>query len=112
MEYSNEFKEAISNDLNTPEALAVVWKLVKDESVSSIDKRTTLLNFDQVLGLDLENNEYKVKDIPAKVEQLVKERESARTLGDYSKSDQLRREIESLGFSIEDTPEGPRISQF
>jgi len=110
--YSNDFKEAISNDLNTPEALAVVWKLVKDESVSSIDKRTTLLNFDQVLGLDLENNEYKVKDISAKVEQLVKERESARTLGDYSKSDQLRQEIESLGFSIEDTSEGPRISQF
>ena len=111
-EYENEFKNAIENDLNTPEALAVVWKLVKDESISPRDKRATLLDFDQVLGLDLENNEYQVKDIPAEVRQLIKERESARALGDYSQSDRLRQEIESLGFSIEDTPEGPRISQF
>ncbi len=109
--YKKEFSEAISNDLNTPEALAVVWQLVKDESVSPLDKRATLLDFDQVLGLELENNEYEIKDIPAKVQQLVKERESARVLGDYPKSDQLRQEIESLGFSIEDTSEGPRISK-
>src|SRR3990167_9515633 len=34
LEYLDEFKKAISNDLNTPAALAIVWKLVKDESVS------------------------------------------------------------------------------
>jgi len=59
----------------------------------------------------LENNEYAVKNIPRRVEELLKERESARRLGDYVKSDQLREQIESLGFLIEDTPEGQRISQ-
>src|SRR3989338_5765194 len=104
--YKKEFEEAIENDLNTPEALAVVWKLVKEENVSPADKRTTLLDFDQVLGLDLENNEFEMKDIPTEVEQLMKERESARALGDYSKSDQLRKQIEEQGFEVKNTPGG------
>lgn len=109
--YKKEFSEAVANDLNTPEALAVVWKLVKDESVPPLNKRVTLLDFDQVLGLDLEHNEYEVKNIPAKVEQLMKERESARIAGDYSKSDWLREEIERLGYVVEDTTSGPKISR-
>ncbi|MDO8729182.1 MAG: cysteine--tRNA ligase [bacterium] len=109
--YAEEFKEAIENDLNTPEALAVVWKLVKDESVSPADKRTTLLDFDKVLGLNLENNEFEVKNIPKEVEQLLKDRESARVIGNYSKSDQLREQIKNLGFIVEDTISGQKISK-
>ena len=110
-EYENEFKDAIENDLNTPEVLAVVWKLVKDESVSPADKRASLLDFDQVLGLDLENNEFEVKDISTEVEQLMKEREKARANGDYHKADKLREQIKKLGFVIEDTPSGQNISK-
>ena len=109
--YENEFKNAIENDLNTPEALAVIWKLVKDESVSPADKRTTLLDFDKVLGLDLENNEFEISDIPKEIEQLIQERETARVLGDYSKSDQLREQINKLGFIVEDTASGQKISK-
>ena len=109
--YENEFKNAIENDLNTPEALAVIWKLVKDESVSPADKRTTLLDFDKVLGLDLENNEFEISDIPKEIEQLIQERETARALGDYSKSDQLREQINKLGFIVEDTASGQKISK-
>ena len=111
LDYSNLFKEAIENDLNTPEALAVVWKLVKDGSVSPADKRTTLLDFDKVLGLDLENNEFEISDIPKEIEQLIQERETARVLGDYSKSDQLREQINKLGFIVEDTASGQKISK-
>ncbi len=109
--YEKEFKEAIENDLNTPEALAVVWKLAKNESVSPLDKQATLLDFDQVLGLDLEHNEYEVKKIPDEVQKLLAEREKARVAGDYSKSDQLREEIEKFGFTVEDTPSGQKISK-
>ncbi|KKQ83098.1 MAG: Cysteine-tRNA ligase [Parcubacteria group bacterium GW2011_GWB1_38_8] len=52
-EYQGKFKEKLENDLNTPQALAVVWGLVKDSEVSPEDKRITLLDFDQVLGLSL-----------------------------------------------------------
>lgn len=109
--YKKEFSGAIENDLNTPEALAVVWKLIKDEGLSPADKRATLLDFDKVLGLDLEHNEFEVKDIPVEVQKLVEDRESARAAGDFQKSDELRGKIKSLGFSVEDTPQGPKISK-
>ncbi|KKW02518.1 MAG: Cysteine-tRNA ligase [Parcubacteria group bacterium GW2011_GWA1_49_11] len=109
--YSNEFKEAISNDFNTPEALAVVWKLIRDESVFPADKYATLLGFDKVLGLDLEHNEFEIKEIPGEVQKLVDEREETRTAGNYQKADKLREHIESLGFVVEDTLSGPKISK-
>ena len=109
--YKKEFEEAIESDLNTPEALAVVWKLIKDEAVSSADKRATLLDFDKVLGLDLEHNEFEVTDIPKEVQKLLQEREKVRTSGDYKKADELREQIKKLGFTVEDTPSGQKISK-
>ena len=109
--YKKEFSETIENDLNTPEALAVVWKLVKDESLSPTDKKMTLLDFDRVLGLDLAYNEYEVKNLPKEVEQLMIDRDIARATGDYALSDQLREQIKGLGFLIEDIASGQKISK-
>lgn len=111
--YKKEFVGALESDLSTPEALAIVWKLVKDNAVPTMDKRATLLDFDKVLGLDLIYNEYKIteEDIPADVRFLIHDREDARTTGDYKKSDQLRDEIKKKGFIVEDSPSGPKISR-
>ncbi len=51
--YKAKFREKLDNDLNTPQALAVIWGLVKDSHVSPEDKLATLLDFDKVLGLGL-----------------------------------------------------------
>lgn len=51
--YKAKFKEKLENDLNIPQALAVVWTLVKDKEVIPENKLATLLDFDQVLGLGL-----------------------------------------------------------
>lgn len=51
--YKATFMEKIENDLNTPQALAVLWTLVKDKEVASENKLATILEFDKVLGLDL-----------------------------------------------------------
>lgn len=51
--YKDKFKERLENDLNTPQALAVLWGLVKDEEISPEDKLATLFDFDKVLGLGL-----------------------------------------------------------
>ncbi len=51
--YKAQFIEKLENDLNTPQALAVLWTLVKDGGVSPEDKYATLLDFDKVLGLEL-----------------------------------------------------------
>ncbi len=51
--YRAQFKEKIENDLNTPQALAVLWTLIKDKEVTPENKLATLLDFDKVLGLGL-----------------------------------------------------------
>jgi len=109
--YINEFKEVLENDLNTPEALAVIWKLVKDESISPIDKRATLLDFDKVLGLNLEVNEFEVKNIPEDVQKLLIDREMARSAKNWSKADLLREEIKSKGFEVKDAEVGQILNK-
>jgi cysteinyl-tRNA synthetase len=52
-EYKNKFVSKLENDFNTAQALAVVWTLAKDKSVSDEDKKATILDFDKVLGLGL-----------------------------------------------------------
>lgn len=51
--YKAKFMEKIENDLNTPQALAVLWTLVKDKEVTSENKLATIIEFDKVLGLNL-----------------------------------------------------------
>jgi cysteinyl-tRNA synthetase len=51
--YKKQFIEKIENDLNTPQALAVLWTMMKDDSVSPEDKRATAQDFCRVYGLGL-----------------------------------------------------------
>ncbi len=51
--YKAEFIQKLENDFNTPQALAVLWTLVKDKEVTAENKLATLLDFDKVLGLGL-----------------------------------------------------------
>lgn len=107
-EYKNQFIESLNDDLNMPQALATVWQVVKDEVLSGGDKKSLLLDFDKVLGLDLEKIE--LFEIPENIQNLVKERDLARNNKDFAQSDEIRAEIEKLGFEVKDTPEGTRVS--
>ena len=51
--YKIKFVEKIENDFNTPQALALVWTLLKDENVSPANKHATIMDFDRILGLRL-----------------------------------------------------------
>ena len=106
-EYHDKFKEFIEDDLDTPRALTVLWDVLKDENVSAADKKATVLDFDKVLGLGFEN--IKKEKIPKEVQKLVEEREQARKNKDFKKSDELRKEINSLGYEVQDTAEGQKI---
>ena len=107
--YGKKFIQEINNDLNTPNALAIVWDLFKDKKLKSNDMYTTLLLFDRVLGLGLKNI---TKDkIPQNVTKLAKERLNARQDKDWKNSDKLRDEINKLGYDIEDSAEGYTIKK-
>lgn len=106
-DYKKRFDEAINDDLGTPQALAIVWEALKDASLSDADKKATILSFDDVLGLKLD--EAVTFDIPAEVSALAERREAARQAKDWATSDMLRKELQNLGFDVEDTNSGPRI---
>jgi len=103
--YLKEFRDAMDNDLNTPEALAVLWKLVRDKDVKG--KIITIKEIDKVLGLKLEEEEE--IEIPKEVKKLVKEREEMRKKKNWQEADNIRNRIKKLGFAIDDTGEGVRI---
>ena len=106
--YNLEFDNSISNDLQLPKAIAVMWNMIKSD-ISAQDKLELLLKFDQVLGLKLnEVKDYKISD---KIKSLLKEREQARKDGDYDKSDEIRRKIKEMGFEIKDKPQGFEIKK-
>lgn len=109
-QYYQRFLEAANNDLNTPQALAIVWEMVKSD-ISTAQKSKDLLEMDKILGLGLEEYIGKKVEVPEEVMKLVNKREQARKKGDFKESDKLRKEIKKLGFEIEDTVDGPRLKR-
>lgn len=105
--YKEAFKEAMNDNLNTGEALAVLWKLVKDEKVKDEDKKSTILDFDRVLGLGIKN--WKKERAPENILRLIEQRNSARKEKDWLESDRIRDEIKNLGYEIKDTESGTEV---
>ena len=98
--FKQEFVELISNDLAMPEVMALVWKVVKSD-LKPDEKWATLLDFDKVLGLDL-NKEIVEEKIPEEILKLAEERQKARENKNWAESDRLREEIKKLGYLVED----------
>jgi cysteinyl-tRNA synthetase len=105
--YKKNFLKYINNDLDTPKALSLMWKVVNDKFLSEREKYLLLLDFDRVFGLNL--SKIKSIKIPQKIKKLLQEREKYRKEKNWEMADRIREKIEKEGFKIEDTKEGPRI---
>lgn len=106
MEYKDKFLEDINDDLNMPKALATVQELLKS-NLPDEDKLATILDFDRVLGLNLEQEIKKqktktAKEIPENIQKLLTERNLARQNKDWATADKLRDRIIALGFPVND----------
>ena len=106
-EYKKKFNEYVNDDLDTPKALALIWEVAKG-TLSQKEKRDLILEFDKVLGLRLDKIE--TFEIPENIELLIKNRDKARADEDFTKSDEIRKEIEVLGYEVKDTPEGTVVT--
>ncbi len=103
-----KFDEALANDLNTPQAVAVVWEVVKS-NIPPGDKYDLLVNFDDVLGLKLAEAQAKDAnegEIPQAIQELLAKREALRKAGKFAEADEARKQIEAGGFIVKDTPGG------
>ena len=102
-------KEALTDNLNTPEALRIIDEAFSKMEATSLDEidqdslEQLITAIDELLGLQLENSTPDIKD---EVKQLIIERERARDAKDWQESDRLRDEIAKSGISVRDTKYG------
>ncbi|MBI2522850.1 cysteine--tRNA ligase [Candidatus Woesearchaeota archaeon] len=98
-----EFQEHMDDDFDTPGALAVIFDFVKDVHKKGGGKKSygLMLEFDKIFNvLDIEEQ----KVLP-EIRKLVEERDEARAKKDFKKADQIREEIKSKGYLLEDSDE-------
>jgi cysteinyl-tRNA synthetase len=112
--YLRRFHEAINQDLNTPQAIAALWEMLKDVAVPEADKVATLHVVDVVLGFNLKGGTSTQSVahttdtfvIPEEISELLKKRKQARLEKKWKESDALREEMKKKGFIVTDTPDG------
>lgn len=101
--YQKDFNEAISQDLNIPNALQIFHKVLDDLDFDSKKKLKLLKQFDKILGLNIKDmKEEKIK-IPKEVIELADEREKLRKAKLWEEADLFRKRIEEKGFKIIDS---------
>jgi cysteinyl-tRNA synthetase len=98
-ELKSKFMAAVNDDLNLPQALAIVQEVLKAE-LSPSEKLATVLDFDRVLGLGLD----KLVVVPQTVVQLADNRRQAKLDKDWARADEMRAQIEEAGYMIKDLP--------
>lgn len=111
-ERKNEFITAMEDDLNTADALAAIFMLVRDINTAIADGAgKTALNafadiFDQLTGvLGLVYNR-KTEALDSDIEQLIEQRTAARKAKDFKTADEIRDRLKEMGIILEDTPQG------
>ena len=103
--YLKEFKLAIFNDLNAPQALAVMWNVLKDNAINSDEKYSLLLDFDKIFGFDIAHaqRENNTDNIPNEVLELLQLRNTYRAEKNWADADAVRNKIIGLGYQVIDS---------
>ncbi|MBI4375528.1 MAG: cysteine--tRNA ligase [Elusimicrobia bacterium] len=100
------FRRALEDDLNVPGALASVWEGLRRQDIPAGAKAALLRMAEDLFRLGLFDEAEQALD--GELERLLHEREQARRSKDFSRSDELRRELERRGLLVEDTAQGQR----
>ena len=106
------FVGALTDDLNTPAALAQAEAILGDAATGDVATKRhaleVLFDMDQVLALSLRERASDA-DLSAEERAALSERDEARKKGDYKRSDELRAELErKYGIRVKDTKDGTR----
>lgn len=115
-EARTKFCTAMDDDLNTPDALASVFDLVKEiNTLSAASSKAALETaaaaFDEITGvLGLLYNRKK-DEVPAEVTALVEKRAAAKKAKDWATADAIRAQLTELGWAVKDTAQGPQLSK-
>ena len=110
--YEEKFDAAMDDDLNTADALAAIFELVRFANTHAGEEsskaflsalKEKIVSFSDVLGLIAEKKE---EMLDADIEALIEERQAARKARNFARADEIRNELLSKGIVLEDTREG------
>ena len=106
-DYNEKFMNALKDDLNTANAMTVLFDVLKDESLTGLTKRDLIRSFDKVLSLDL-ISEYHEKEHPQHEEimALIEKRAEFKKQHKFTEADGIRGELAARGIELVDTREG------
>ncbi len=102
------FREAVTDDLNMPQALVVLNEAVSSD-LPAAERSALLSSWDAVLGLDLGRDVRERWEPTEEMRTLVAERDAARAGKDFAKADELRARLQALGLEVMDTAEGTKV---
>lgn len=114
-----QFIDALSDDLNTADAISAVFELVREintlvsgGSANKGELKACADVFDELTGvLGICYNRDKDEDIPEEIQKLASQRQEARKAKDFATADALRDKISELGYIIEETRQGTTIKK-
>ena len=103
--YNDKFASALEDDLNTANALSVLYELIKNEQVNGHTKLELIKKFDKVFALDLIKEEVKL-DSDEEILSLIEKRAQAKKEKDFELADSIRNDLYEKGIELIDTREG------
>jgi cysteinyl-tRNA synthetase len=105
----SRFRAALADDLNAPEAIATLWDITREPSLSQPARAALLTELGGVLGLDFAAaRALQAPEQDPEIDAILEEREQARKCKDFARADAIRKQLSERGITIEDTPKGPR----
>jgi cysteinyl-tRNA synthetase len=110
--YQEKFEQALDDDLNTPVALSLLYELITAYNKKKPINKKEILAFwqkmNKIFGLNISKAE---AEIPEFILELAKNRDEAKKIKDFQKSDEIRKAIEEKGYLVEDSKEGYKIKK-
>ncbi len=112
--FRERYAEAMDDDFNTANGMAVIFDLVKagnemlgEKPGGVVLKKAVdiLVELTGVLGL-LQGRKRARESLEESVEKMIAERQAARKAKEYHRADEIRNELSRQGILLEDTPEG------
>ena len=110
---ASQFESALDDDLNISGALGSLFEFVRDANKRSItpEEASSILStwkrLDTVLGIGVPTK----SEAPAEIQKLCEERQAARKSKNFKRADEIRDQLTKQGWTIEDTPQGPRAKR-
>lgn len=115
-----ELVTILNDDLNTPQLIARMHDISKDEKLTKGERKILLLECDALLGIGLSDDpdeglatlgHLALTDLPDDITDMIQTRQAARVAQNWAESDRLRDALKLAGYEVKDGPDGPQVSR-